>query len=130
MRTSRSTLLFAFALLFMAASLIAHAQTALQFVSLPAPCRLIDTRQTGGPIQGGTKRDFPILQEGCNIPAIAAAYSLNVTVVPPGPMWFLTIWPAGQPQPTVSTLNSYDGRVKANAAIVDAGTNGAISVYV
>ena len=48
MRTSRSTLLFAFALLFMAASLIAHAQTALQFVSLPAPCRLIDTRQTGG----------------------------------------------------------------------------------
>src|SRR5664280_1636557 len=131
MRTSRSTLLFAFALLFMAASLIAHAQTALQFVSLPAPCRLIDTRQTGGPIQGGTKRDFPILQEGgCNIPATAAAYSLNVTVVPPGPMWFLTIWPAGQPQPTVSTLNSYDGRVKANAAIVDAGTNGAISVYV
>jgi len=131
MRTSRSTLLFAFALLFMAASLIAHAQTALQFVSLPAPCRLIDTRQTGGPIQGGTQRDFPIPQEGgCNIPATAAAYSLNVTVVPPGPMWFLTIWPAGQPRPTVSTLNSYDGRVKANAAIVDAGTNGAISVYV
>jgi hypothetical protein len=30
----------------------------------------------------------------------------------------------------VSTLNSYDGRVVANAAIVPAGTNGAISIYV
>ena len=39
------------------------------------------------------------------------------------------MWPAGQSQPLVSTLNSYDGRVKANAAIVPAGVNSAISVY-
>jgi len=30
----------------------------------------------------------------------------------------------------VSTLNSWDGAVVANAAIVPAGTSGAISVYV
>jgi hypothetical protein len=43
----------------------------------------------------------------------------------------LTIWPTGEGQPTVSTLNSPDGRVKANAAIVPAGTpSGSVSVYV
>jgi len=95
------------------------------------PCRLVDTRQTGGAIQGGSSRDFPVQQEGgCNIPATAAAYSLNVTVVPQGQLGYLTIWPTGEYRPVVSTLNSADGRVKANAAIVPAGTSGDVSVYV
>ena len=42
---------------------------------------------------------------------------------------YLTIWPAGVSQPIVSTLNS-DGRTKANAAIVQAGANGGVDVYV
>jgi hypothetical protein len=42
----------------------------------------------------------------------------------------LTTWPTGQPQPLVSTLNSYDGSIAANAALVPAGTGGAINVYV
>ena len=46
------------------------------------------------------------------------------------PLGYLTIWPAGEGQPVVSTLNSLDGRIKANAAIVPAGASGAISVYV
>ena len=104
---------------------------ALQFVTV-TPCRLVDTRQTGGPIQGGTSRNFTIPQlGGCGIPSNAAAYSLNVTVVPPahGSLGYLTIWPQGENQPLVSTLNSPDGRNKANAAIVPAGNN-AVSVYV
>jgi hypothetical protein len=56
------------------------------------------------------------------------AYSLNVTVVPIQSLGFLTLWPAGETQPVVSTLNS-DGRVKANAIITPAGTNGGVSVY-
>ena len=109
--------------------------TAWQFVPL-APCRLVDTRpQNGGsgPIQGGTAQSFALPQEGAcgsNIPASAAAYSLNVTVVPHGKLGYLTIWPTGQPQPTASLMNSLDGRVKANATIVAAGTNQAVSVYV
>ena len=101
----------------------------LQFVAAP-PCRLVDTRQTGGPIQGGTSRNFTVPQlGGCGIPATAAAYSLNVTAVPHGSLGYLTIWPDGETQPLVSTLNSPDGRTKANAAIVPAGNN-AVSVYV
>ncbi|HZL69854.1 MAG TPA: YncE family protein, partial [Candidatus Limnocylindrales bacterium] len=107
--------------------------TALQFVPLTQPCRAVDTRPEkggGGPIQGGTHQDFPISgAPNCGIPASAAAYSLNVTVVPQGYLSYLTVWPTGQPQPSVSTLNSLDGRIKANAAIVPAGASGDVSVY-
>jgi hypothetical protein len=51
-------------------------------------------------------------------------------VAPDGLLEYLSVWPAGSPQPFVSTLNSWDGSVVANAAIVPAGTNGAISVFV
>ncbi len=108
----------------------------LRFVPV-APCRLIDTRETsfgafGSPaLVGNAARSFAIPQKaGCNIPANASAYSLNVTVVPQGSLGFLTIFPTGVAQPFVSTLNSLDGRIKANAAIVPAGAGGAVSVFV
>ncbi len=99
------------------------------------PCRVADTRGEdgtfGGPkMEAGTARSFPIPTSGCGIPSTAAAYSVNVTVVPDGMLSYLTTWPTGASQPGVSTLNSWDGTVVANAAIVPAGTSGAISVYV
>jgi len=95
------------------------------------PCRVADTRNNAGPtMDAGTSRSFSIAGGGCSIPATAAAYSLNVTVVPQGPLSYLTAWPAGSPRPLVSTLNSPDASVVANAAIVPAGTDGAIEVYV
>ncbi|HUH63042.1 MAG TPA: hypothetical protein VLZ50_08605, partial [Terracidiphilus sp.] len=104
----------------------------MQFVPV-SPCRVADTRnpigEFGGPTMGAnSQRSFRIPHSACNIPSTAAAYSLNVTVVPWGSLNYLTIWPTGQQQPNVSTLNSYDGRIKANAAIVPAGTNQAVSV--
>ncbi len=100
-----------------------------------SPCRLADTRQANGPFGGpeltaGSTRSFTIPDSACSIPASAAAYAMNVTVVPSGPLGFLTAWPAGSLQPNVSTLNSWDGTVVANAAIVPAGTGGAVNVYV
>ena len=109
----------------------------IRFVPI-TPCRIVDTRNAngtfGGPILSGhTTRNFPLAQTGnpCGIPTTAVAYSLNVAVVPSGRLNYLTIWPAGEAQPFVATLNSLDGRVKSNAAIVPAGTpSGAVSVYV
>ena len=106
---------------------------AFQFIPVK-PCRVVDTSNPAGPFGGpnlsaGQTRSFDIPDGACDIPSAAAAYSLNVTVVPNGPLAYLTIWPTGQTQPYVSTLNS-DGRIKANAAIVPAGTNGGVSVYV
>ena len=119
--------------LFLLVPAASFAGSALQFVTVP-PCRIADTRNPVGPfggpsIAGRTVRDFPIQQSTCNIPTDAAAYSLNITVVPPGALGFVTVWPSGQQQPLASTLNSFDGRTKANAAIVVAGNSGAISVY-
>jgi hypothetical protein len=108
--------------------------TAMSFYPM-TPCRLVDTRLAagalGGPsLTGGVARTFPLLSSSCNIPATARAYSLNYTAVPQGPLGFLTTWPAGQVQPLVSTLNATTGAVTANAAVVPAGTNGDISVFV
>ncbi len=98
------------------------------------PCRVADTRNAsgslGGPsLAGGQIRSFPVLS-ACNIPSTAQAYSLNFTAIPQGPLGYLSVWPAGQAQPLVSTLNAPTGTVTANAAIVPAGTNGAIDAYV
>ncbi len=100
----------------------------LRFVPV-APCRLADTRYTSI-LAGGTARDFAIPQSGCGIPSTAQAYSLNVTAVPAGYLGYLTAWPTGQARPNASTLNSWQGTVVANAAIVPAGADGAVSVYV
>ena len=85
------------------------------------PCRVVDTRSgNGGIMSAGSSRAFQIANV-CGIPSTAQAYSLNITVVPPGPLTYLTAWPTGQAQPYVSTLNSYNGATLANAAIVPAG---------
>ena len=108
--------------------------TGLRFVPV-TPCRVADTRVGTGSfgvprMSGGETRSIPIPSGACGIPSNAAAYSLNTTVVPAGPLGYLTLWPAGQIRPAVSTLNSLEGRIKANAAIVPAGTSGAVSVFV
>ncbi len=99
--------------------------TSTQFVPL-TPCRLLDTRNSN-PIPGGTGTAFVLPQlaqtNDCGDLSSATAYSLNLTLIPPGraPIHYLTVFPTGQTQPLVSTMNSLDGRVKANAAIVPAG---------
>jgi hypothetical protein len=99
------------------------------------PCRVADTRNANGPFGGpemaaGITRSFAIPASTCNVPSTAAAYSLNITVVPDAALGYLSAWQAGVAQPNVSTLNSWDGSVVANAAIVPAGTNAAVSIYV
>lgn len=110
---------------------------ALRFVAV-TPCRLMDTRAgqgRSGPfgppiLEAAQTRTVPVPQGACGIPATARAYSLNFTVVPSGPLSFLTTWPVGLSQPLVSTLNSFEGRVVANAALVPAGVGGSIQVFV
>jgi hypothetical protein len=108
--------------------------SALAFYPL-TPCRVADTRNAtgalGGPsLVGGLGRIFPVETSACDIPVSAMAYSLNFTAVPQGPLGYLTVWPAGQDQPVVSTLNAPTAAVTANAAIVPAGNAGAIELFV
>jgi hypothetical protein len=103
-----------------------------QFLPI-APCRMVDTRLAAGPNGGPvlaarSVRTFP-LRSACSVPPNTAAYSLNITAVPRGSLGYVSIWPGTSSQPLVSTLNSLDGRIKANAAIVPGGTDGSVSVY-
>ncbi len=112
---------------------VGSAPAPLQFVPI-APCRMVDTRNPngflGGPaLSAVATRNFPI-RSACGVPTNSTAYSLNITVVPRGSLGYLTIWPGGLSQPLVSTLNSLDGRIKANAAIVPAGSDGSVNVFV
>jgi hypothetical protein len=101
-----------------------------------APCRILDSRPEQGksgafgppgfsPYVG---RDIPVTSGPCGIPMAAQAYVLNVTAVPLEPLGFLSVSAAAQTAPVGSTLTSPDGSVIANAAIVRAGLNGAVTV--
>ncbi|MBK9171197.1 MAG: hypothetical protein IPM24_27575 [Bryobacterales bacterium] len=103
------------------------------------PCRVIDSRSEyrwppgpfGPPAMGaGETRRFHFPQTPyCQIPAGAAAHSITVTVAPPKPLAFATLWPAGGPQPNVSSINSPSARVLANSVIIPAGAGGALDVF-
>lgn len=101
------------------------------------PCRLLDTRAPAaypasggaGALAAGESRSFAVASSACGLPADAVAYSVNVTVVPKGPLGYLVLWPSGQARPSTSTLNSPGGRIRANFAIVPAGAAGAVSAY-
>ena len=105
----------------------------LEFYAV-SPCRLVDTRVASFPsgfgppsMAAASIRTFAIpTNTACGIPSAAAAYSLNVTAVTKGYLGVLSIWPAGEAMPNVSTLNSYStsGTAVANAAVVAAGTAG------
>lgn len=118
---------------FVQAGELVAASPATHFVPV-TPCRIADTRNPAGPFGGpaitsAAPRSFVIPNSTCGIPTSAAAYSINVAVVPHKTLGYITLWPTGQSQPLVATLNSVDGRIKSNAAIVPAGANGAVSVF-
>jgi hypothetical protein len=78
----------------------------------------------------GASRTFPVQSSNsCAIPVVASAYSFNITVVPPGPLGFITAYPTGQTLPLAATVNSPQGFIVGNAAIVPAGVGGSIDIY-
>jgi hypothetical protein len=59
----------------------------------------------------------------CGIPGFSdEAFVFNATVVPDGDLLYITLWPEGESQPTVSTLNAADGAITSNMAIVPSGS--------
>jgi hypothetical protein len=91
------------------------------------PCRVLDTRLPSGSPPFSGKIDVAVAGN-CGVPSTAHAFVLAAAVVPAGPLGFLTLWPQGQGQPTVATLNAIDGVVTSNLAIVPTA-NGSISAF-
>lgn len=91
-----------------------------------APCRILDTRSSSGQFRGTLA--INIAGTSCTVRATGQGFVLNATIVPPGPLTYLTLWPDGQSQPFVSTLNALDGTITSNMAIA-AGTNGSVDAF-
>jgi 6-phosphogluconate dehydrogenase (decarboxylating) len=104
------------------------AASVLQLPLLSQPQRLVDTRTSGGPIATGQSRCFTVTGVA-GIPADATGVLLNVAGVGYSTRGWLTLYPAGQPVPSTSTLN-VDPRAYAiaNGAIARIGTNGQVCV--
>ncbi len=104
----------------------APASGGLSFYAL-TPCRAYDSRNNNGqPFQH--ERTVDIVHSQCGPPSTAQAYVMNATVVPSGFLNFLTLWPDGETQPTVSTLNAQDAQVTSNMAIVP-NMDGSLDAY-
>jgi hypothetical protein len=98
------------------------------------PARVLDSRpatQTGiynTPWTNATSRDAAV-GGLVGVPVLADAVVLNTTVTNTSTWSHLTIWPAGQPRQTVSSLNWAPGDTIPNAVTVKLGTAGKISVF-
>lgn len=86
--------------------------------------RLLDTRQSGGPIAQETSRCID------TDAAPGEAVVLNATAVKSSTRGFLNVYPDGAPDPAAnSTINFRPDANIANGVIVPAGTGGRICVY-
>lgn len=110
----------------------------LYFHPLPSPIRLLETRAgetgcdtPGAPIIGGVIRtqQSRITCNGITIPANAAAIVGNATVVDPGGIGFLTLYPSNVPRPLVASSNYGAGQLMNGPFTVGLGTDGAFNIY-
>lgn len=101
------------------------------------PFRLVDTRQSdatsikypGPALAAGSVRTFQVVDPSSRPGWGIGAVALNVTAVDPSGSGFVTVWPAGQIQPSTSVVNFRAGQIAPNAVTVRVGVDGSISVY-
>jgi hypothetical protein len=103
------------------------------------PCRVMDTRpapNTVGPRNtpiGANSTYSPVVlgaNGNCVIPGDALGLSMNVTIVNPTAVSFLTVFPNGAPKPLSSNINWTAGHAPiANAVTVRIGTAGKVSFF-
>ena len=108
----------------------------LPFVAI-APCRIVDTRinNPDGFHQPNFADDeartfpFPSSIDCPGLPATAGAWSLNIQFRPMTQLSYLTAYPSGTTLPVASTMTAGPAAWVQNAAIVPAGTGGAIDIF-
>jgi hypothetical protein len=94
------------------------------------PCRVYDSRNFTI-LTGGTSRTIP-MDGVCSLPAGARAYSVHITAfgsTASSSYGFITAWPTGSAQPTVSTMNFLGGSQTSTAAVVPAGSGNDINIF-
>ncbi|HYN42695.1 MAG TPA: PQQ-dependent sugar dehydrogenase, partial [Thermoanaerobaculia bacterium] len=81
------------------------------------PCRVADTRTSGGPLASLETRTFTIAG-ACGVAASAYAAILNVTAVSPAASGYLTVFPGHLAASATSTVSFAAGRTRAAATVM------------
>ncbi len=105
---------------------------ALTYFTL-APCRVVDTRggaPIGGPVMQGQETRVLNVAGNCGIPSTAKALAINIAVTQPSVVGNIRLFPAGQPLPTVSSINYSAGQTRTNNAIVTLNASGALAAFI
>jgi hypothetical protein len=99
----------------------------LGFYTVP-PCRLIDTRNSPGPLGGPALKPGELraasLSGTCLVPPAAKALSVNVTVVQPAAGGEVAVFAADQPVTPTAVVRFSAGQVRANNAILAVSNDG------
>jgi len=98
------------------------------------PCRVIDTRNTNGPLGGpklaaGAPRTFPVTGV-CGIPASAKSIAVNLAVNAPESAGFVRLFAGNGAPPDVSAINFAEGQTRAGNAVVLLATDGSGSLAI
>jgi hypothetical protein len=107
---------------------VAHAAGTGGAYSPLVPSRILDTRNTTGPLSQGQTIDVQVRGQG-NVPQTATAAVLNVTVTNTTAPSYLTVFPTGASQPVASNLNWVSGQTIPNLVEVGIGSGGKVTVY-
>jgi len=100
------------------------------FFTLPAPCRLLDTRTVagGGPITSGNVRVVDVLTSGCGVPANATSLALNVIAVQPASSGDIAVYANDPPDVAASVISFGVGFARANTSTTQMAADGKVRV--
>jgi hypothetical protein len=102
--------------------------TAASAYNAMTPVRLLDTRTTS-PMGPNSTMNLNVETATSGVPSNATAVALNVTVTGTTDSGYLSVYPTGASQPTVSNLNWVMGETVPNSVIVPVGSGGSITFY-
>jgi FG-GAP repeat protein len=109
-----------------AAYVFGPAPPATRYFTL-APCRALDTRAVPPALGANTTRTVAV-GGVCGVPADATAVAAILTVVAPGDLGNLRVYPTGQPTPLASAINFAPQVTRANNGVLLLGTGGRVEV--
>ena len=100
----------------------------LDYYTIVPPCRLLDTRETTGPISSAVETQIDTAGQ-CSIPADAVAIAVNVTVIDPTKSGHIEVYPEAGERTFTSVVNFQAGQVRPNNAIVVLAEDGSFQVF-
>ncbi len=103
-----------------------------RYTGAPSPARILDTRGVNGrpsvPLASGESRLVEVSGLG-GVPEAATSVVMNVTAVSPTRSGYLSVYPAGLPRPTASSVNFAARATVPNLVTMPLGVGGDIRVF-